>query len=203
MKKITFGTLAAAMAFAGSIAWAQTGTGDAAADKDAPKGPMAMFSAADANGDGAVTRDEILAFMAARQKAVDTDGDGFVTKEEMQAAMAERMKERIARMTDKRFERLDKDGDGKLSVAERDQSAKVDRMMKHLDKDGDGKISKAEAEEMMKQARDHHKRHDHKKRHGDHDGAGMDGAGMDGMGMDGPPADMPDMPEDGDGNSAE
>lgn len=68
-----------------------------------------MMQEADANGDGAVTRDEMQAFHQSQFGAFDADGNGAVTWEEMRAGMRDRM-----------FSLLDADGDGQISRAEFD-----------------------------------------------------------------------------------
>lgn len=50
--------------------------------------PAERFRAADANGDGKITREEADERMASRFESFDTDGDGGVTLEEMTAAFA-------------------------------------------------------------------------------------------------------------------
>ncbi|WP_284124124.1 EF-hand domain-containing protein [Parerythrobacter aestuarii] len=50
-------------------------------------GPGGMIRAADANGDGQVTKAELQTAALARFDKADTDGDGTVTREERRAAM--------------------------------------------------------------------------------------------------------------------
>jgi hypothetical protein len=52
-----------------------------------PRGPGAMFDQVDANRDGRVTWDETWTFVQARFGAADRDGNGGLTQEEMQQAM--------------------------------------------------------------------------------------------------------------------
>lgn len=54
---------------------------------------------ADANGDGVVTREELIADADRRFTALDTDGDGAVSRDEMQAARSAR---RMRRDDDRR-----------------------------------------------------------------------------------------------------
>ena len=72
------------------------------------------FVQLDTNGDGQLTQEEMKAHAEARFAKADTDGDGFLSETEMQAAAAERRAERSQRMMTK----LDKDGNGSLSVEE-------------------------------------------------------------------------------------
>ncbi len=58
-----------------------------------------MLRAADADGDGAITRAEFDAAIAAQFARVDADGNGAITAEERQASraqMRERMQQRRA-----------------------------------------------------------------------------------------------------------
>lgn len=95
------------------------------------------FDRMDANGDGKVTADELEARQAALLEAADADGDGAITKEELKTyRKAKRDARREARnpdangdglvdrvefqaAADKRFDRMDKNGDGVLSEDER------------------------------------------------------------------------------------
>lgn len=66
-----------------------------------------------------VTRDQFVAQRVDRLRAADANGDGQVTAEELQAAGAARRAEHA----DARFTRLDADSDGAISRAEFDASA--------------------------------------------------------------------------------
>lgn len=80
------------------------------------------FSQMDQDGDGMITRDELIAATGARHagridrmlEQADTDGDGALSLSEIQAMQANRRTGRMARM----FERLDADGDGQISAQE-------------------------------------------------------------------------------------
>lgn len=121
-----------------AVAGAQARTGDRAG----------MFSRIDADGDGAITQEELAAHAAARFAAADADGDGFLTPEEMMAARDAMRLERSARVV----RELDKDGDGALNAEE--LAARGEgragagrggkwqaRMMDRMDGDKDGKLS--------------------------------------------------------------
>jgi len=83
---------------------------------------LPSFADLDANGDAGVTMAEVEAHMAAqvaaRFVAADTDGDGALSADEMLAraegARAERMAKRIA----SRIEAVDANGDGLLQIEE-------------------------------------------------------------------------------------
>ncbi|PWJ21235.1 EF-hand domain-containing protein [Jannaschia seohaensis] len=116
-------------------------------------GPRPAFSEVDANGDGAVTQDELRALARGRGRdrlaAADADGDGVLTRDEALAAAQERAADRVNRM----FDRLDTDGDDALTEAERmaGREAHGDRMrhgggrmFQRADANGDGSIDSAE-----------------------------------------------------------
>lgn len=118
-----------------------------------PAAMMPDFATLDTDGDGKITRAELDARRADRQKAMDADGDGFVTLEEMKAHAAAEAAARAETMAARMFERADADKDGKLSVTELDaasprRQAGLDRMFARIDQDGDGAISQAEYDRM-------------------------------------------------------
>lgn len=115
---------------------------------------MPTFEELDANGDGAVTTDEINAAMQARADArfaeMDTDGDGALSAEELvaqaDADRAARMAERIAG----HIEKADTNGDGLLQPDEvgarsEDRSGPgAERMFERFDADDNGSLSAEE-----------------------------------------------------------
>jgi len=111
-----------------------------------------MFDAADADGDGAMTRAEFDAQRAARFADIDADGDGALSQDELAAHREAKWAERRARM----FNELDADDDGAISKAE--FAAPPVDMFARLDQDGDGVVTKEEAEN----ARPHRRRHEGK-----------------------------------------
>ncbi|WP_424931440.1 EF-hand domain-containing protein [Amaricoccus macauensis] len=95
-----------------------------------------IFIQVDADGNGAVTQEEIDTFRANKVAEADTSGDGALSIEEFDTVYRELTR---SRMVDA-FQRLDADGDGVITDAELDQrfAHVVDRM----DRNGDGAISK-------------------------------------------------------------
>ena len=137
LKTIAIGTIAAALAT--SVA------GIALADSFGPKGwggkghhggrdGGRMIEMFDQNKDGSVTQDEVNASVAERFAAADADKDGRVTLEEFKAYRLTEMQPMKVRA----FQRLDRDGDGKVTRAEFDHIS--DRMFARLDRDGDGEL---------------------------------------------------------------
>lgn len=114
------------------------------------RGAEMLFETFDLDADGVITKAEIEGAAAARFAAADTDGDGNLSLEEMTAAREARDQERHADRVAKRLERHDTNGDGVLSLEEATAVAKTGRMEKmfdRIDADGDGTITKAEVED--------------------------------------------------------
>lgn len=105
MKKLMISAALGAMVLAGGIAVAQT-------QGDSPRGGFRHAAIGDTNGDGIVTKAELIAALDKRFAAMDTNGDGKVTKEERDAQRQKRGEERFAK--------LDSDGNGQISKAEFD-----------------------------------------------------------------------------------
>jgi EF hand len=95
----------------------------------------ALFTEADANGDGSVTAEELAALRTAKVSAADANADGNLTLDEFQTIWLEMMK---PRMVDA-FQKVDADGDAVITAAELDDlvAGAIDRM----DRNGDGVIS--------------------------------------------------------------
>ncbi|MEM9430104.1 MAG: hypothetical protein AAGA32_11470 [Pseudomonadota bacterium] len=94
-----------------------------------------VFDAADVDGDGSVTAEEVDAYRAAQIAAVDTSGDGALTIEEFDTLYRAFTR---SRMVDA-FQALDADGDSVISPTEIDTS--VARLIERLDRDGDGTLT--------------------------------------------------------------
>lgn len=102
-----------------------------------PRGEMmrTMFDAVDADGDRAVTQEEIDAYRAARVGEADTSGDGALSIAEFETLYQQFTR---GRMVDA-FQALDADGDGQIAPEELD--TRIARMVERLDRDGDGVLT--------------------------------------------------------------
>jgi len=117
-----------------------------------------MFERFDANNDGKITTAEIEAARKASVAKYDADKDGQLSLEEFQGLFNEIMRHRMVRM----FQKLDRDGDAKVTEAE--IARRMDRMMAHLDRDQNGEIERGD---LMRR----HNRHDRdgdERGHGEH-----------------------------------
>lgn len=101
------------------------------------------FSDLDINGDGQITRADIDARQAARFAAIDADGNGALSAQELIAAARAKSENRIRIRTQKMLKLRDANGDGVLSADEIAPKA-TPRFFKRLDTDGDGAVSLAE-----------------------------------------------------------
>jgi Ca2+-binding EF-hand superfamily protein len=88
--------------------------GAATAQQAAPTQTRAHHVRGDADGDGRISQAEFVARRVQRLSAADADRDGSVTRDEMRAAGQARRAERAIT----RFDRLDADKDGAISRAE-------------------------------------------------------------------------------------
>ena len=108
--------------------------GTAFAGQDQPRrDPLAR---ADANGDGVVTRDEMLADVDARFARSDANKDGKITPDERKGAIGGRM-----------MGRADADGDGTITLDE--QHAQAGKRFDRVDTNHDGKLDQAERDAAM------------------------------------------------------
>lgn len=115
-----------------------------------------MFGQLDADGDGALSLEELQA-RPDRFDAADADGDGALSRDEMMARATDRAEAGVARF----FERFDADGDGQVTEAEiaevqgeRQAERRAEmaaRIFERADADGDGLISVEEFEEARAQ----------------------------------------------------
>jgi Ca2+-binding EF-hand superfamily protein len=98
------------------------------------KGGGCGMAKLDSNGDGVVTKDEMLAHMTALFDKADANKDGQVTPEERKAA--------FDRFADARFTEADKNHDGALSGDE--LPPWLAQKLNALDTNGDGKLTQQE-----------------------------------------------------------
>ena len=114
MRKTFIGGVAAvALAAVGGVASAQS---PAQTPAPQPGAERVRPLRGDADNDGRLSQAEFVDGRLARLTAADANGDGSVTREEMRAIMQARHAERA----DKRFARLDADGNGAITRAEFD-----------------------------------------------------------------------------------
>jgi Ca2+-binding EF-hand superfamily protein len=127
-------------------------------------GRARFCSDADVSRDGKVTRAEFDSLMNKHFQQA-TNGQPFMTLPQFTAEMSVHYRE----MNDKMFKRLDKDGDGKLSMAE--FSAPPLKMFARLDRDNDGVITADEMKPHFHGGWGRGRRHDRDggDRHGDDD----------------------------------
>lgn len=147
----------------GAVVLAALGTA-AMADRGPGRGEGAAlliqrFDAMDADKDGKLTQAEIDAFRAARFAAADANGDGALDKDELAALRLQEMQARAGDQAVKMLERMDADGDGKLSAAEMPGEGAGGRLFAQADADKDGAISKTEAEAALTRLADRMEKH--------------------------------------------
>lgn len=98
----------------------------------------------DTDGDGAISKDEADAPRLERFNLADANQDGALTMEEMIAYQDAERERRRAERQQKRFDRLDADSNGTISAEE--FAARGDTMFDDIDADNNGIITALEAE---------------------------------------------------------
>lgn len=125
------------LASAALVVYADPAAGSHAAHSRHHGGFERLLKAADANGDGVLTRDEALAFAAQRFDRLDADHDGRLTADEVRASFRQKRAER--------WKKLDTDGDGRISKAEAQANApRLAARFDKLDANGDGFLTPEE-----------------------------------------------------------
>jgi hypothetical protein len=94
-----------------------------------------MLQGMDTDRNGVISAEEFAAGREDRVLAADADGDGAVTLEEMEAFAIARVREHVA----ERFARMDADGDGTISAEE--LAARWQNRFARMDRDGDGNLT--------------------------------------------------------------
>ena len=115
-----------------------------------------MFDTMDADKDGKLTYAEMEAHRKVEFAAADTNGDGVLSPEELSARALARFQEKLGERTQGMLDTMDNDGNGSLSADEIGKGPAEDRFAR-IDTDNDGMISKEEAQAAMK----HHRKHGH------------------------------------------
>ena len=126
----------------------------------------APFVQLDTDKDGNISRAEWDAPRLAALKAMDPDADGVVTLAEMKAEAVARATARAEAGAERRFARLDADGDGRVTAAEammaRPEGPHKARghggdLFARLDADKDGTLTTQELDAARKDMRDAHR----------------------------------------------
>ncbi len=94
-----------------------------------------IFVAVDADGNGAVTQEEVDAFRAAKLTEADASGDGALSIEEFDTLYREFTR---FLMVDA-FQEMDADGDGMIGSDEID--IRLEGVVERMDRDGDGALT--------------------------------------------------------------
>jgi hypothetical protein len=126
------------------VGMATTGSAFADDKKSKGKGKRGMnIERIDTDKSGTISLEEFAAVSMGKMIAADKDGDGILTTEEIAAAMeAERKRRREEAM----MKRLDVNGDGSVTVAELQD--RMDKQFAVLDLNSDGSLSEEEIRKM-------------------------------------------------------
>lgn len=130
--------------------------------QDAGPRSAEVFAELDADGDGALSLEELQAGRGGDRFAqADTDGDGTITRDEMLAQVTERAEAGVDRF----FDRFDADEDGAVTQEEiaeareaqnEERRARMaERIFERMDADGDGTVSEEEFADAAGRLREH------------------------------------------------
>lgn len=114
--------------------------------------PMPFLTAADTNGDGAISREEANAFHAQRFAETDLNGDGVITQDEMASMRSQKMGPRDGRPGPRGMDGMKaghhgmkgKHGGGHHDGRRGDATAHLQRLLEMMDTDGSGAVSQEE-----------------------------------------------------------
>ena len=113
------------------------------------------FAVMDADKNGNLTKAEVDAAFAARQKAADTNADGKLSAEEIAAMQIKEMSERATARAAKMIENLDTDGDKMLTDIEL-AAGKRGKVFDKIDANADGSITEVEIDDAKERMKDRH-----------------------------------------------
>jgi Ca2+-binding EF-hand superfamily protein len=120
------------------------------------RGHQMSFDALDTDGDGRITQAEMDMLRDARFQDADANQDGTLDASELNARAMARAEERTKRM----IERMDSDGDGKLSREElSEREGRRGAMFSRADANGDGAITRAEFDDAREKMQARMKEH--------------------------------------------
>ena len=156
-KKSAIAALAVIGALLGTAALAQKGEMGMGGPGEG-RGAMLteMFDTMDADKDGKLTYAEMEAHRKAEFAAADTNGDGVLSPEELSARALARFQEKLGERTQGMLDTMDNDGNGSLSEAEMGEGPGM-RNFARIDADNDGFVTRDEIQAGMK----HHKKRGH------------------------------------------
>lgn len=143
-------------------------------------GPMGdvSFAELDADGDGALSIDELTAQAQSRFDGTDTNGDGALSADEIAAAIIARATEAAPQMAENMIAHLDDNADGVLQAEEITRPMPdPERMFDRVDTDNDEAISQAEWDEMRAQMQERMQKRGERGERGDHERRGFFGFG--------------------------
>jgi len=121
----------------------------------------AIMKKADANGDRAVTQEEIDTYRAGLVSGADVSGDGNLSLAEFETIYAQMIRERMVDV----FQKLDADGDGQVTQAEMDK--RFGNIVERMDRNQDGQLDR---DDRAKRGHGKMRGDDDGKRQGDRDG---------------------------------
>ena len=114
--------------------------------KRGDRGMKRAFERYDVNKDGVITQEEVEAVIVERFNAYAGE-DGVINLDDFRTAWIENSRNPMVRA----FQRLDRDGDGAVTVEEFDTAS--ERMFNRLDRDGKGRCQEGRRQERRRQVR--------------------------------------------------